>query len=833
MATLMADEGDLWDSGAVASRASSLIPYGGKELHSRADCYWKVRVQDGNGGWSCWSAPARWTMGLLSPADWKGEWIGCADVFERKQGWPPPDNDLPDPWFRKEFDLEKQPERAVFTVASIGYHEVYINGEKVSPDVLSPAVTDHKHRVRYVTYEVAPYLRPGRNAIGLWLGYSWSIFPPFKTEDRPQTPLALAQLDVEMESGRWVSVPTDDSWKTHPSPNTTIGVWDFMHYGGERYDGRVEVGDWSTAGFDASGWVAATEYELERTLSAEMVEPNRIIKAIKPVSIEEADGGYRVDMGVNFVGWMEVLLRGEPGATIELQFSEREDQMMTHRLRSQYIIGPSGEGVFRNRFNYHSGRWVYVRGLDQQPEMDDFTGYFIRTDYARSGHFQCSNLLLNDIYESILWTYENLSLGGYVVDCPQRERMGYGGDAHATTETGLYNYDLGAFYTKWSQDWRDVQDETGNLPYTAPTYWGGGGPAWSGYCVTLPWEMYRRYGDRRILEQNFDTITRWLAFLETKAEDNMLVRWGGEWDFLGDWLWPGADGVNGDHPETLFFNNCYWVYNLQTAARIASILGREEAAKEWLDRTETVKTAVHARFYHPEDGSYANGFQGYLAIALLIDLPPDDEVRAKVWKRLEDEILVKRNGHIHAGITAGAFLFKTLMVFDRPDLVFPMMIQTDEPGWGFMLASGSTTIWESWEGDNSRLHSSYLYPGAWFIESLGGIRPGRDGAGFRRFTIKPCLLEDRPLGRVEASLESEFGPISCAWELEGDQLTCRVVIPPNTEAQLLLPAMDPDAVRESGKPLSDAPGVQGWSVESSELSIQLGSGEYSFLVETP
>ena len=334
------------------------------------------------------------------------------------------------------------------------------------------------------------------------------------------------------------------------------------------------------------------------------------------------------------------------------------------------------------------------------------------------------------IYRTTLWTFEDLSLGGYVVDCPHRERMGYGGDAHATTECGLNNYSLGAFYTKWTQDWRDVQGEdaawgiggqggqpgagtrrrSGNLPYTAPTYWGGGGPGWSGFCVTLPWEIYRHYGDTRILEENFPTIQRWLAFLETKSKDNMLRRWGGQWDFLGDWLWPGAKGVNGDTRETLFFNNCYWIYNLQTAAKIADVLGKDDAAAAYRQRAEAVRQAVHARFFRPEDNSYVNGFPAYLAIALLVG----PAARGSAARRLEAargrDPGPPQGPHPrrHHG---RRFLIKTLLDADRHDLIFEMATKEDYPSWGDMLRRGATTFWESWDGDISLLHSSYLYIG--------------------------------------------------------------------------------------------------------------------------
>jgi alpha-L-rhamnosidase len=668
---LAQDKADLWDSGEVKSDQSQLVPYGGKPLSSTMRCYWKVRVRDERGGLSPWSAPARWTTGFMKPSDWKAKWIGSDETFAQVKKLPPEGHYLSDPWLRKVITLNRQPRWAIIHVASVGYHELYVNGTKVTDAVLMPSVADHTKRARYVTYDITDHLRAGRNVIGLWLGTSWSIYPLYKTEDKPQTPIVSAQANIEMPGGKVRRVVTDQTWKTHPSPNVLLGTWNFTNFGGEYYDAGKETPNWCSADLNDKDWKPATVYQPELMLSAEMVEPNRRVHKIEPVGVEQVEGqGYRVDMGVNFAGFVELDVKGQPGDIIELQFSEDPKKMITHRLHSAYRIGPDGRGTFRNRFNYGSGRWILIKGLKYKPALKDIRGYLVRTDYQRAGWFECSNKLLNKIYNVVLWTYQNLSVGGYVVDCPQRERMGYGGDAHATTQTAMNNFHVGAFYTKWSQDWRDVQGKDtawglgekatnqnaptapGNLPYTAPTYWGGGGPAWSGYCVTLPWYIYRHYGDRRILEVNFPTIQRWLEFLETKSKNDMLTRWGGQWDFLGDWLWPGAEGVNGDTRETLFFNNCYWIYNLQTAARIAEALGKEDDAAKYRHRAETVRQAVHKEFFNPAENGYVNNFQAYLAAALLIGLPPK-ELQPAVSKRFEDEILIHRKGHFWGGITGG------------------------------------------------------------------------------------------------------------------------------------------------------------------------------------
>ena len=818
---------DLWDSGMVEGSESVNIVYAGKPLACGQECFWKARVKDERGALSQWSPPGHWTLGPLTDADWQAKWIGTDAVFTKGRGSPPPDNTMPDPWFRKTFLLRAAPARALIYVASIGYHELYVNGRKVGDQVLAPCATDHRHRARYVTYDIGHYLKAGPNVLGLWLGVSWSIFPHYQTEDRPRSPLVLAQADIRLPDGSTLRVVTDETWKTHPSPNTLLGVWDFMDFGGESYDAGRELPGWCDASLDDSAWKAASVFHPRLTLSAQKTEPNRLLEKLRPIGLRQTTNGvWRLDMGVNYAGWFEMQLVGQPGDRIEFAFSEREDRPMTHRLHSAYIIGPSGKGTFRNHFNYGVGRWVEIHGLRQEPQLAQARGWLVRTDYSRAAGFDCDQPLLNDIYRTTLWTFENLSLGGYVVDCPQRERMGYGGDAHATIRTALNNYSLGAFYSKWAQDWRDVQGPDGNLPYTAPTYWGGGGPGWSGFCITLPWEIYRRYGDQRILHENFSMMQRWLAFLETKSAHDMLVRWGGEWDFLGDWLWPGATGVNGDTRESLFFNNCYWVYNLQTAARVAEVLGKTEAALAWRNRAQAVRSAVHAAFFNPADNSYVNGFPAYLAIALLVELPPAP-LRNALWQRLEKEILVNRRGHIHAGITGGAFLFKTLLENNRSDLLYTMVSQQDYPGWGDMLKRGATTFWEDWEHRESCLHSSYLYVGSWFIEGLGGIRHPEAG-GFKQFVIQPWLDPQRGPRHVKTHYDSLYGRIATQWTIQGDRLKLSVTVPPNTEAKMLLPRLAAGSLRESGKPISAVPEIKPLPGQDPSAALRLEPGNYHF-----
>ena len=686
-----------------------------------------------------------------------------------------------------------------------------------------------------MTYDITQYLNSGENVIALWLGVSWSIFPAYQRAGEPAIPMALVQTEMAFLSGEKQRIVSDETWKVHASPNTLIGYWEAHHFGGEFYDASLEKPGWNTIGFDDTDWSQAKVYEPKIIVSADKTEPNRLVKEIKPLSVSEiSQGTYRIDMGINYAGWFEMRFDGQPGDSIVFQFSERENDTVSFGIHSIYIIGPTGEGKFCNRFNYMTGRWVQVSGLRSKPELKDIRGWLIRPDYQRTGGFECDMPLLNDIYNTTLWTFENLSLGNYVVDCPHRERCGYGGDALATTRTALGNYDLGAFYYKWTEDWRDVQVEDGNVPYTAPTRIGGGGPSWSGYCITLPWEIYRQYGDKRVLSESFPMIKKWLGFVETHSRDDMLVRWGGKWSFLGDWLWPSAwperkamekqGKALGDTRETLFFNNCHWIYSLETAASIADILGDADTAESYRKRASQVRKTVDANFFNVTDASYVNGYTAYLPMTIMVNLPPQN-LKDKVWKRLEHEILINRKGHFWGGITAGSFLFHTLLDSGRNDLIYEMATKEDFPSWGYMLKCGNGTFFEDWECRGSALHSSYLYIGSWFIEALGGIQ--RPEAGFKHFVISPWITTEGPK-RVKSRYDSMYGDIISEWALEGKNLNMQVVVPPNTTAVLKLPGVSASSVKENGRSWTHSEGIELISQKDHIMSFLLQPGVYRF-----
>ncbi|MFP5080192.1 family 78 glycoside hydrolase catalytic domain [Pedobacter sp. JCM 36344] len=838
--SLKTNKGEIWNSDWIKSSNMQLISYAGKTLLSDKTYYWKIRIKDDKGNVSAWSENAQWSTGLFNQSEWQAKWIGTDQIFNPAIA----DCNIWDPWLRKNFNVEKKPERAMLFLASVGFHELYVNGKKVTDDVLSPSVTDHAKRARYVAYDIAPLLKNGDNVIAIWLGTSWSIFGPYIEKSRPNTPIVIAQANI---GGQLLK--TDESWITHKSPNKLLGTWDFGKMGGELYDANNYVSDWNAIKTDESGWQKAIVYKPNLVLSAQQVESNKVFEEIKPINIvARPDGTFRVDMGINFAGWTSVNISGNPGDKVEFLYSERSQDDITFALHSAYIIDKTGKGTFRNRFNYSSGRWITIKGLKTQPALSDIQGWMLRTNYKESTSFECSDPLQNWIYKTVKWTFQNLSIGGFIVDCPQRERLGYGGDAHATCETGMMNYKMGAFYTKWMEDWRDVKgtesvvgdmyDTTwfhkgsmsgrplhkGILPHSAPTYMGGGGPPWGGIVVSLPWFIYQQEGDVRMLNKNFELIQDWLAFLKTQSKDEMLVRFGGDWDFLGDWLWPGAtaEGMNNNKPQTVFLNNCYMVYNFRTAAKIARVLGKNREALDWEKQASATSVAIHAKYYNGDDHSYSDRSMSNLAAALIGEVMPEP-LKPLVMKRLEKEILEIRKGHINVGITGGAMLFKVLRDAGRDDLIYSMTSQTTYPSWGYMKENGATTIWEMWEKDlpgHSLLHSSYLYPGAWYIDGLAGIKKNLDQPGMQHFVLRPPMLKEEQMTWARASMDSPAGLIKTFWKREKGILRYEITIPPNTKATLQIPLTEAGAIEGGTSGLKEAGKKDGFRV------YQLSSGNY-------
>ncbi|MDR0815544.1 MAG: glycoside hydrolase family 78 protein [Bacteroidales bacterium] len=846
---LKINRGDVFDSERVEGDTQSPIVRINTALVPGATYFWKVRTWDQDNKVSPWSVPAKWTMGQPNVEDWKDAlWIGQPVNGVTQPDESPSRNA---PWLRKTFTLETVPAQVVVHLASFGYHELYINGQRVGDDVLAPAISNLATRVFYRTYDVTKLLRAGRNSVGIWIGHGWSGFTDWldtgekgKTIQLQHGPAVKAVLADPKGTLR---VTTDKSWKTHPSSFSKTGPWSYFNFGGEAYDARLDIPDWNTAGFDDSAWKPASVVEAGQvTLSPHLVEPNHVVRTFHPVSAKKiGDRQWRVDMGKVYNGWIHIPLTGKAGETVTLRYNDNDNDTIPSNFSQKDVItlsGRTGGDVFENRFNYRSFRWLTINGLEKLPPLEQITAKLIRTNYADAATFTSSNELLNRIYSTVRYTYECLTLGGYIVDCPHRERMGYGAEGQASVECGIYNFDQAAIFRKWLGDWRDVLTKDNVLPNTAPTTWGGGGPAWGLVCATLPWQLYIHYGDKRILEENYDMMTRNLSLLQSHIENDpnkvLPILENEMWSDIGDWITsldidPPQDGRPIPFRFRQFFSNCYVIYSLQTASRIAAALDKPADAEKFTQLANDLKKSVHKEFYNPKTGVYADmREQTCYSVPLLIGLPPED-VRPKIEAALERNITMARSGHITTGVLGSYLQYKHLTAAGRDDLICHALLQTEHPSYGYFLSKGLTTIPEAWDSNGtsgSQVHSSYLSVGSWFINGLAGIQVDPETPGFKHFLIRPGATDEDRVEWVKATHSTTYGDISVQWRKQNQVFTLEVVVPPNTTATVRIPSQNADKVSESDKKLSEATGVTVLSPEKNAVMVKVGSGKYKFSV---
>ena len=832
-ALLSQDQGDLWDSGKVVTDQSIQVEYAGKQLDSRMICHWKVRVWDKDGKPSAWSAPAGWSMGLLKPDDWQAKWVKAGGNTS--------------PWLRKEFPLTAVPEQAMAFINVKGYYELYVNGKKVSNDVLAPAVSVYDKRSLYTTYDITKLLRPGNNCVGLWLGLGL-LFP------KEIAPLARVQLDMSV-AGKRVVVGTDPSWTFTSSTHTEI-PWGWCGTGYEKIDARMMIPGWNEVGCSIGTWRPVEEYTGPTGIStAQSCLPSRITKVIPAVAcVALDDHTVEYDFGTNLSGWFHLRMpQLEAGKTITMHFADKRFQSregddtpagkikpaldpkkidtakgpayyQTNNQRTEFIsAGKSGE-EFCNKFNYEGFRYVIVQGLPAKPALGDAEALFIESDLEPAGSFECSNALFNRIHQVNLWTIRCLNLGGYMVDCPHRERMGYG-DGQNGIDSHIMNLDASAFYGKWAIEWLDAQDPiTGkSAQYSPPNH---ADPScwflWGGMVDVMPWKAYNYYGDRRLLERAYDDMVRFPAkYIDSYYTGGGIQRNGG--DSGCDWVTP-SNGMSAP-PGTELFVNCYRVYLSDMLAKSAEVLGKTDDAKRHRARSQELKALINSTYYNKTAKIYDSDRQLSQAMPLLMGVVPQ-ELRESILKQLEDMIMVKNKGHLDTGMLGTYFLIQSLQDAGRNDLLYTIFNQQTYPGWGYMLSQGATTFWEQWNGSWSQIHSCFVSPGSWFYQGLAGIRPDESGPGFKKIIIKPAIVGD--LTWVNCGYDSAHGRIVSYWKRDGSKLTMDVTIPPNTTALVYVPAKDESGVTESGKPASKADGVKFLRMESNTAAYAVGAGTYQF-----
>ena len=829
--------GDLWDSGRVNSDASILVAYDGKILTSRMPCFWKVMVWDQDATRSGWSKPAEWSMGLLKPEDWGAKWITNPDPKR-----------LSYPWLRQTFEVKETIERAVIHVNTPSFYELRINGAKVSPYVLTPGISKLDKRFLINSYDVTSHLVKGSNCIALWMGPGWH--QP-RNGNTYNAPILRAQLDLHSSSGLTM-VGTDSNWRVKESCIAQIGEWEWNNFGGEHYDAREFVSDWDQADFDDSNWLAAREIDAPTVAhSWQGCESARPGDPVSPKKIFQLENGkWVIDFGRPLTGWMRLdMHKLNAGQEVHIDYADLNDNGRERKL--SHKAGPDGfqtfnqkdlfisagevKETFCSRFNYHSFRYAVIAGLSQKPKFEDAVAMMIEPDFESAGTFECSNELFNQIHEITRYTMRTqnpcLALG----TGEAREKTAYG-DGGSHLSGYLYNFKCAANFRKWIRDWSDNQREDGFLEHTAPAFEDhGGGPAWGGQLTELVRRMYLYYGDKAIVAQTYDTLRKYVDYVESKTVDGILRKYSPtensiRWSFIGDWVRPTKKLRNGFYfdkmPEREFFNNCYRALLWQQLQEYAEILGRDDEYQRCRDHLAKIRPLIHETFYLPSKGTYTFSNQGSLSMALYADIPPQ-ELRSEILAKLEHDIVVNQNGHLDAGLLGTYLMLDLLNKEGRNDLIALIMGQTTYPGWGFLVKEMGLTTWpETWSGWGSQVILVTATPGAWFFEGLGGIMPDPKKPGFKHFMLRPAVVES--VDWVNCSYQSPYGEIVSNWKVDGGSFSWNIHVPANSTATIYLPTNDRASIREGNKSLSKAKGVEFLRMENGSAVLTVDSGEYSF-----
>ncbi len=839
---LNAEEGDLWDSKQVVSDESVFIPYAGEQMESRRECYWKVCVVT-NKGKSEWSEPAKWTMGLLSSKDWDAQWIGLNQTFE----WETPQADQTRQsarYFRKEFDIQRLPQKATLYLCGLGLYKLYINGKTIGNQELAPTPTDYRKEVKYNTFDVTKDLQNGINAIGVVLGNG--RFFHMRRTDAIAYPKLILQMEMEFADGSKQTVVSDGSWKvTADGPIIANNEYD-----GEEYDARKEMPGWDKVGFNSEKWM---NVELvtppQGELSAQLNLNVKVMNIVNPIAIKKlTENKYILDMGQNMVGWLKMKVKGNVGDQVNLRFAEflNEDGTINQEnLRGalaidKYILKGEGEEVWRPSFTSHGFRFVEIEGYPGVPTIEDFEGQVIYDEMEQTGFFETSNELINRIYKNAYWSICG-NYRGMPTDCPQRsERMGWTGDRAIGSYGESFIFGNNNLYAKWVNDICITQREDGSVSDIAPSYWSSysDNMTWPGTYLTVSNMLYEQYGNKEPIARYYESMKKWLYYMRDKyaTPDHLMSR-----DVYGDWCTPPEDPTFNDPrkpdivTDKILIASSYYYYMLRLLEKFASILDKLVDVEEFERQAQLVKEAYNTKFLNKELGYYSNNTVTANLLSLSFGLVPE-EYKKRVFENIETRTVNEFKGHVSSGIIGCQWLMRGLTDNGRPDLAYQMLLKTDYPSFGYMIKKGATTIWEHWNGDSiakwidSQNHVMLLGDLIiWFYEDLAGIKSAPGGHGFKKIIMKPQIIDG--LDNVKASYHSVHGMINSSWKKEKASLQWNVTIPCNTTAVLYVPSSSKYNVTEDGKKLS-SDHIRYIKQEKQYTVFEVGSGNYSFSIKT-
>ncbi len=709
----------------------------------------------------------------------------------------------PAAYLRRTFSLEALPDRAMLRVSALGVVEARLNGTRVGDEVLAPGWTSYRHRLVVAEHDVTDALVVGENVLAAIVGEGWAL-GRLGWEDKrnhyAERPALFAELVLET-GDRTEVIASDGSFRAGAG-----GVRDNSIYDGETFDARLEPSGWDAAGFDDSGWggVEAVEWPLE-ALTDSTAEPIRRVEELAPVDVLTTPSGKTVvDFGQNLSGRVRFTVTAEEGVVITLRHAEVmvAGEIDTETVRTakatDRFISAGGTDTWEPRFTFHGFRYVEVEGWPGELDPAAIRAVVTHSDMTRIGWLETSDPLLNQLHSNAVWSMRD-NFVGIPTDCPQRdERLGWTGDINAFAPTAAFLYDVRGVLGSWLRDLALEQKAAGFVPWVVPDVLSTpSSPTalWSDVAVSLPWALYREYGDAGILADAYESMTAFIRQVEGLLDEHGLWSTGFQY---GDWLDPDApiDNPAGGKTDRHLVASAYLCKTTRELADTARILGHDQDAEEFAALAERARAAFRREYVTTTGRVAGETVTGYaLAIAFGI---LDDDQRAHAGDLLA-RLVAKAGYRISTGFAGTPLVTDALSSTGHLDEAYLLLTETGCPSFLYPVTMGATTIWERWDsvrpdgtinpsGMTSLNHYALGAVVDWMHRTIGGLTAIQPG--YTRMRIAPLPGGKLTSARLRHVIPA--GEIEVSWRLEEQTMTVGVTIPEGTSAEVVLP-LHPEA----------------------------------------
>ena len=683
--------------------------------------------------------------------------------------------------YLKNFRCAAKAEKAILKITALGVYEAKLNGERVGDFILAPGWTSYLNRLQVQSYDVTNLLKT-ENSLEVTVGQGWRAIANKRDGSDflgYRDTALIAELTIVYADGTAESIVTDSSWTARESKLRYTNIYD-----GDIYDATFKAGSARHCICVDLKKDMLIPQEGEKIVEHERMPALQIIKT--------PAGETVIDFGQNMTGYVEFRIKGTPSAQATISHGETLDcdgNFYNANYRSAdariKFVCDGEEQTYKSALTFFGFRYIRLENWPDEVKKENFTAVVVHSDIRRTGYFECSDETVNKLFKNIIWGQKSNFLD-VPTDCPQRdERLGWTGDAQVFVRTASLNFDVERFFKKWLRDLAADQGRDGCVPHVVPNIFDdmGGSSAWSDAAVICPWEIYRTYGDKAVLEEQFDSMKAWIDWMRERSENGK--RSGGS--HFGDWL--GLDSPEGSYkgatPEELIAT-AYYKYSTELFIKAAHALGRDVAEYENIP----AEAAKAFRREYMENGRVKNATQTACVLALYFDITDD---RAATVGQLNE--LIERAGHLETGFVGTPYLLHALSDNGYAETAYDLLLRREYPSWLYPISKGATTVWEHWDGIkpdgtmwstdmNSFNHYAYGAVADWMYGAAAGINSDPDRPGFEHIIFRP--VTDRRLDFVKASIDTRRGTVASEWRRENGRIKYIFTVPEGCGASVII-----------------------------------------------